>query len=57
MYKLNNINIYRYGYLNSSSPYSSPYDEIQKEKSENRKKWINPKGFISSENKYSGIHF
>ena len=57
MYKLNNINIYRYGYLNTSSPYSSPYDEIQKEKSENRKKWINPKGFISSENKYSGIHF
>ena len=57
MYKLNNINIYKYGYLNSASPYSSPYDEIQKEKRENKKKWLNPKGFITSVNKYSGIHF
>ena len=57
MNKLNNINIYRYGYLNSSSPYSSPYDEVLKEKHENKKKWLNPKGFISSVNKYSGINF
>ena len=57
MNKLNNINIYRYGYLNSSSPYSSPYDEVIKEKHENKKKWLNPKGFISSVNKYSGINF
>ena len=57
MKKMNNINIYRYGYLNSSSPYSTPYDEILKDKHENRKKWLNPKGFITSVNKYSGIHF
>ena len=57
MNKINNINIYRYGYLNSASPYSTPYEEVIKEKHENRKKWLNPKGFISSVNKYSGIHF
>ena len=57
MHKINNINIYRYGYLNSASPYSTPYEEVIKEKHENRKKWLNPKGFISSVNKYSGIHF
>ena len=57
MKRMNNINIFRYGYLNSSSPYSTPYDEIIKDKHENRKKWINPKGFITSVNKYSGIHF
>ena len=43
-------------YLNSSSPYVTPYEERIKEKHENRKKWLNPKGFISSVNKYSGIH-
>ena len=42
-------------YLNSSSPYVTPYEERIKEKHENRKKWLNPKGFISSVNKYSGI--
>ena len=57
MKRMNNINIFRYGYLNSSSPYSTPYDEILKDKHENRKKWLNPKGFITSVNKYSGIHF
>ena len=57
MKRMNNINIFRYGYLNSSSPYSTPYDEIIKDKHENRKKWLNPKGFITSVNKYSGIHF
>ena len=57
MYKMNNINIYRYGYLNSASPYITPYDEVIKEKHENRKRWLNPRGFISSVNKYSGIHF
>ena len=57
MNRMNNINIFRYGYLNSSSPYSTPYDEIIKDKHENRKKWLNPKGFITSVNKYSGIHF
>ena len=54
--KMNNINIYRYGYLNSSSPYSTPYEEILKEKHENRKRWLNPRGFISSVNKYSGVN-
>lgn len=57
MYKMSNINIYRYGYLNSSSPYITPYDEVIKEKHENKKRWLNPRGFISSVNKYSGIHF
>ena len=57
MKRMDNINIFRYGYLNSSSPYSTPYDEILKDKHENRKKWLNPKGFITSVNKYSGIHF
>jgi hypothetical protein len=57
MHKLNNINIYKFGYLNSSSPYTSPFDEIQREKRENKKKWLNPKGFISAVNKYSGINF
>lgn len=57
MKRMNNINIFRYGYLNSSSPYSTPYDEILKDKHENRKKWLNQKGFITSVNKYSGIHF
>lgn len=56
MHKINNINIYRYGYLNSASPYSTPYEEVIKEKHENRKKWLNPKGFISSVNKYSGVN-
>ena len=57
MHKMNNINIYRYGYLNSASPYITPYDEVIKEKHENKKRWLNPRGFISSVNKYSGIHF
>ena len=56
MYKLNNMNMYRYGYLNSSSPYITPYDEVIKEKHENKKRWLNPRGFISSVNKYSGIN-
>ncbi len=56
MYKMNNINIYRYGYLNSASPYITPYDEVIKEKHENKKRWLNPRGFISSVNKYSGVN-
>ena len=43
-------------YLNISTPYTTPYDERIKEEHENRKKWLSPKGFISSVNKYSGIH-
>ena len=56
MYKMNNMNMYRYGYLNSASPYITPYDEVIKEKHENKKRWLNPRGFISSVNKYSGIN-
>ena len=43
-------------FLNISSPYSTPYDERVKDNIENKKKWLYPKGFISSVNKYSGIH-
>jgi hypothetical protein len=43
-------------YLNISTPYTTPYDERIKEIHENKKKWLSPKGFISSVNKYSGIH-
>jgi len=43
-------------YLNISTPYTTPYDERIKEVHENKKKWLSPKGFISSVNKYSGIH-
>ena len=45
-----------YNYLSISSPYSTPYDERIKDMHENRKKWLSPKGFISSVNKYSGVH-
>ena len=45
------------GYLNISSPYSTPYDESIKDKHENRKKWLNPKGFISCVNKNSGYPY
>lgn len=43
-------------YLNISTPYTTPYDERIKEAHENKRKWLSPKGFISSVNKYSGIH-
>jgi hypothetical protein len=56
MNKMSNINIYKYGYLNAASPYSTPYEEIIKEKHENKKKWLSPKGFISAVNKYSGFN-
>ena len=45
-----------YNYLSNSSPYSTPYEEKIKDIHENKKKWLNPRGFISSINKYSGIH-
>ena len=45
-----------YNYLNISSPYSTPYDERIKDMHENKKKWLSPRGFISSVNKYSGVH-
>ena len=43
-------------FLRISSPYSTPYDERIKDNIENKKKWLSPKGFISSVNKYSGIY-
>ena len=43
-----------YNYLSTSSPYSTPYEERIKDMHENKKKWLNPRGFISSVNKYSG---
>ena len=42
-------------YLNVSSPYTTPYDERIKDMHENKKKWLSPRGFISSVNKYSGV--
>jgi hypothetical protein len=45
-----------YNYLSNSSPYTTPYDERIKDMHENKKKWLNPRGFISSVNKYSGVH-
>ena len=43
-------------YINSSSPYSTPYEERIKDYHENKKKWLSPKGFISSVNKNNGWH-
>ena len=48
-----NMNINRY--INNSGPYITPYDQYKNDEKENKKKWLNPKGFISSVNKYSGI--
>ena len=48
-----NMNINRY--INNSGPYITPYDQFKNDEKENKKKWLNPKGFISSVNKYSGI--
>ena len=49
--KINN----KSNYLNVSSPYTTPYEERIKDMQENKKKWLSPKGFISSVNKNSGI--
>ena len=48
-----NMNINRY--ISNSGPYITPYDQFKNDEKENKKKWLNPKGFISSVNKYSGI--
>lgn len=48
-----NMNINRF--INNSGPYITPYDQFKLDEKENKKKWLNPKGFISSVNKYSGI--
>ena len=42
-------------YVNISGPYLSLFDKERIEEKENKKKWINPEGFISCVGKYSGI--
>ena len=42
-------------FVNVSGPYLSSFDKERIEEKENRKKWINPEGFISCVGKYSGI--
>ena len=42
-------------YVNISGPYLSLFDKERIEEKENKKKWINPLGFISCVGKYSGI--
>ena len=42
-------------YVNVSGPYLSSFDKERIEEKENRKKWINPEGFICCVGKYSGI--
>ena len=48
-----NMNINKY--INNSGPYITPYDQYKIDEKENKKKWLNPKGFICSVNKLSGI--
>ena len=48
-----NMNINRF--INNTGPYITPYDQRRFDEKENKKRWINPKGFFSSVNKYSGI--
>lgn len=50
-----NMNINRF--INNSGPYITPYDQLKLDEKENKKKWLNPKGFISSVNKYSGVKY
>ena len=42
-------------FVNISGPYLSVFDKERLEEKENKKKWINPSGFISCVGKYSGI--
>ena len=42
-------------YINASGPYLSSFDKDIIEQKENKKKWINPEGFISCVGKYSGV--
>ena len=48
-----NMNINRF--INNTGPYITPYDQLRFDEKENKKRWINPKGFFNSVNKYSGI--
>ena len=49
--KRNHLNMNLNTYINSSGPYITPYDQLKSDEKENRKKWLNPNGFISSVNK------
>ena len=53
--KRNLLNMNLNKYINNTGPYITPYDQYKFDEKENKKKWLNPKGFISSVNKYSGI--
>ena len=41
-------------YVNVSGPYLSSFEKERLEEKENKKKWINPEGFIACVGKYSG---
>ena len=50
-----NMNINRF--INNTGPYITLYDQYKSDEKANKKKWLNPKGCISSVNKYSGIKY
>lgn len=53
--KRNQMNMNINMYINNSGPYTTSYEQLKLDEKENKKKWLNPKGFISSVNKLSGI--
>ena len=53
--KRNQMNMNINMYINNSGPYTTSYDLLKLDEKENKKKWLNPKGFISSVNKLSGV--
>lgn len=53
--KRNQMNMNINMYINNSGPYTTSYELSKLDEKENKKKWLNPKGFISSVNKLSGV--
>ena len=53
--KRNLLNMNVNAYINNTGPYITPFEQYQMNEKENKKKWLDPKGFISSVNKYSGV--
>ena len=53
--KRNQMNMNINMYINNSGPYTTSYEQLKLDEKENKKKWLNPKGFISSVNKLSGV--
>ena len=53
--KRNQMNMNINMYINNSGPYTTSYELLKLDEKENKKKWLNPKGFISSVNKLSGV--